>query len=981
MSSHVYTIPSYAPFVDTLAQCIMDRYGQDPLLLTEVTVLLPTQRACRALQDAFLRLSDGRPMLLPSIQPMGDIEEEEAMFVLHAKGMAMELPEVISSTEQRLLLTQLVEVWQRSASGGEKRMTLAHCAHLAVELSSFLADIQRQKLSLDHLEHLVPEDLASHWQITLQFLRILIDTWPLLLAEKNKVDPAHYRNLAIEMQCKYWQEEGYHKPVIAAGSTGSLPAVRQLLATVASLPEGRVVLPGLDNFMSDEAWEAIGPAHPQYGLKQLLKHLQLSRKQVKTLGAAQGKLVERSKLISTVMLPPEYTTSWQHIEAYTSDILSGLRYIKTTSLQEEAEVIALHLREVLEKPNKTAALITHERVLARKVATILARWGISIDDSAGVVINATAPAVFLRLLIKVMESGGATEALLSLLKHPLAAAGMDPVRFRHFIYYLEKQGLRGVTVPPGFSAIKKVAIDLKKEGLLGVLETLELILEPFINLRKKREITLQSLLTNHLKTAFALVATDKQNGKQRLLGGDMGSQLEAILNDMLGASQGFQTMKAADYMGLFDALLAGKVYRPRFGKHPRLSILSPLEARMLPFDFVILGGMNEGVWPSLPEIDPWMSRSMRTRFGLPEPERQIGLSAHDFVQMLGVAEILITRSDKVKGAQTLPSRWVSTLEIVLKRIGLGSKFIASTKWKYWLKQMHHVHYIGAIAPPAPTPRADARPQKLAVTAIERWLRDPYALYASTILKLKKLKPLNYIPSMAEFGTLVHGIFDHYIKNYECLRDRPHEEHINYLLDKAVAQLDAFMLHPVTYRYWYGRFKKIAIWFVKQEQEKRKQGLAIHSEQWGEIEITDGFMLGAKADRIEINSGIPTIIDYKTGTLPTNTDIDLGYSPQMILEGLIAYRGGFKDLGIKADIVPALDYWKMSGGIKPVIEINLGMGKKTVDILIQEAYEGLKALVEAFNDPRTPYLSIPDPDKAPKYSDYEHLARVKEWEGS
>lgn len=984
----LYTIPSYAPFVDTLAQTVLKWYGKDPLKLAEVTILLPTRRSCRALMDAFTRQTEGKPLLLPQIQPMGDMEEEEALFGLELVGKAIALPEVISSTEQRLLLTQLVEAWQQSSSDKkDKPKSLSHAAQLAVELASFLAEIQRQQVSLDTLESLVPEALASHWQLTLQFLRILIDTWPQVLAAKNKVDPGTYRNLILAAQCAYWKEEASDKPVIAAGSTGSLPSVAHMLETIAGLPNGRVILPGLDQHMEEAAWEILEPSHPQYGLKQLLQRFNCHRMHVQVLGEGSEIQKERAQFASWMMLPASYTDKWQQISSIESGVIEGLRLLTTAHLQEEAEVIALHLRQVLETPGKTAALITHERALARKTATILRRWGIEIDDSAGIVLNATPPAVFLRLLMHAMESGGSIHALLSLLKHPLAAGGMNPVVFRHVMYSLEKNGLRGVSIQDGLEGLLKQAAKLKQEEGERVLHHVVNILRPFISLRKAGHVPLHKLLQAHLEAACALATTDTQSGKARLLGTEEGKQLGVLLQEFEEASRVFPLISPSDYRGIFDALLAGKVYRPPYGKHPRLAILSPIEARMLPFDFIILGGLNEGVWPALPEVDPWMSRTMRHQFGLPQPERQIGLSAHDFVQLIGHSDVLITRSQRVKGAQTIPSRWVLTLEVLCQRFGLLQHLYASSDWQRWLRRFHHTAYVGTVLPPAPTPPIHVRPLRLSVTDIERWMRNPYGLYAKKILDLHSLKPLEDMPSVAEFGNSIHAVLDSYIKacDAEQALEDSYDAHLHMLLELGRKKLQEYMLHPVTYTFWWTRFESIAAWFVKQERHKRAGGVRIASEQTGEIAIEGGFTLSAKADRIEVHTNGVTVIDYKTGTVPSQKDIALGFSPQMVLEGMIAMQGGFEACGRPlSEAALALQYWKMSGGSQPVKGTIIGQAdpkkEQTVDHLIKQASKGLTALVAAFNNPLTPYLAVPNPDKAPTYDDYAHLARVKEWEG-
>src|SRR5690606_40649772 len=101
--------------------------------------------------------------------------------------------------------------------------------------------------------------------------------------------------------------------------------------------------------------------------------------------------------------------------------------------------------------------------------------------------------------------------------------------------------------------------------------------------------------------------------------------------------------------------------RPRFGRHPRLFIWGPLEARLQHADRIILGGLNEGTWPGDASIDPWLNRPMRAELAIEPPERRIGLAAHDFASGASAGGVVLTRALKVGGAPTVASRWLLRL--------------------------------------------------------------------------------------------------------------------------------------------------------------------------------------------------------------------------------------------------------------------------------------------------------------------------------
>ena len=277
----LYTVPPERSFVDALAGGILagrplplDR--DDPLALSRLTILLPTRRACRALGRAFLRASPGQALLLPHIRPLGDVDEDEASIGDEADEA---LPDAIAPLDRRLLLARLIQRLGETASGTALAGAGAvdQASRLAQALAALLDEIQIARLDPAALATLAPEEYAAHWQQVLSFLEIIMDAWPAHLAEEGLMDPWTRRNALLERLAERWAAQPPPHPVIAAGSTGSVPATRDLLATIARLPQGAVVLPGLDTEADDETWEALGPTHPQYALKGLLDHLGVAR--------------------------------------------------------------------------------------------------------------------------------------------------------------------------------------------------------------------------------------------------------------------------------------------------------------------------------------------------------------------------------------------------------------------------------------------------------------------------------------------------------------------------------------------------------------------------------------------------------------------------------------------------------------------------------------------------------------------------------
>ncbi len=976
----VYTIPAGFSFVDELATGILSRFGTDPLVLAGVTVLLPTRRACRSLREAFLRQTDGKPLLLPGMAPLGDLDAEELGLTLEelpALAGALDLPPAINELRRRLLLTRFVLAAPNMAA------TAPQAVRLAADLTHLLDQVETEGLSFSALNGLVPEDYAHHWQLTLCFLTILTQQWPEILAEEGAIDAAARRNRVLAAQAAAWRDRPPSGPVIAAGSTGSIPATGALLEVIAGLPQGMLVLPGLDTTTDEAGWEAISAdeAHPQHTLARLLERLHLPRSKVAPWRpGVQPERGARARLIAEVLRPAATTDHWRALEGLDGSALAGLTRIDCPTAQDEAEVVAMLLRHALETPERSAALVTPDRTLARRVATALSRWEIKVNDSGGQPLADTAAGSFLNLCAGALEARFAPVALLALFKHPLTTAGTTPSGCHAFTRGLEKAVLRGPRPAEGIegllAGLTAVAETRFSAELVAGVERLGADAAPFLALaRQPSGAPFADFLRAHIAFAEAMARTTEMSGAERLWRHDDGETAAALINDLLSAARDFPAVPARDYPGLFEALMKGRVVRPRFGHHPRLAILGPLEARLQHVDLMVLSGLNEGGWPAEPAPDPWLSRPMRKTFGLPAPERSIGLSAHDFAQAATAPEVVLTRAVRVEGAPTVPSRWLSRLETVLRALNLDRHIEQEApQWLAWARGLDEPDFVRPVSAPEPRPPVSARPRKLAVTEIEAWMRDPYIIYARHVLKLRALEPIAADPGAAERGQFIHKALDHFIKEWPTALPA---NAVDLLLQHGRDAFGNMLARPEVWAFWWPRFERVAHWFVAMERGRRPHSLPLATEVLGRMEF-DGragpFTLTAKADRIDrLQTGGLSIIDYKTGTLPSPGDIALGLSPQMALEAALAESGGFDGLGPAT--VTELAYWRLGGGDPPGEEKPV---RGTASDLAREAHQGLEALIWTFDDPATPYRALPRPRHAPRFNDYTHLARVEEW---
>jgi ATP-dependent helicase/nuclease subunit B len=1063
----VYNVPAGRPFLDCLARAILagdlPRPGgpvPDMLDLPNWTILLPTRRAARAFQDAFLRASSGRAMLMPRVRPIAEAQEDlsllsglaslDTLGAGHAEGAdASDVPMAISEIERRLVLTRLVMQWSAVMRKGAEQAaseqadgdllpvasagagTPAQAAALAKELASLMDAVETENVSLDLLKGLVPETFSEHWQKTLQFLEIVLAWWPEHLKDRALISGADRRNRLIMGEARRLASHPPSGPVIVAGVTGSIPATAELMRVVATLDQGAIVLPGLDPGSStglDEAsWQVIDGTHsehPQYGLRKLLGLIGVTRDDVKILPGAEPTAVSRlrEKLVSEALRPAATTDLW-HTFTSAADpasvraALAGVSSLQAATAQDEAEMVALILRHVVETPGKTAALVSPDRLLARRVATRLEAWGIRVDDSAGRPFAKTVPGAYLDLVIECAAQDFAPSALVPLLKHPLTRMGLPAFEIRRAARSLEIAAFRTVYLGRGLIGVDKALerandeIDQKRRrgravnglgaenwGLArDLVQRLEAAFLPLIALfTSYDEHTLEALARAHVATAEALCqlpAVDAGPAAPSLFDADPSSPLWAreagqsasmFFASVMDPNLPAPTLKAIDYPDFYRALIAGENVRPRVPVHPRLSIWGPFEARLQQPDVVILGSLNEGTWPEAADPGPWLNRPMRAELKLPQPEEKIGYAAHDFTQLLGGAQVIMTRAEKMDGVPTVASRWLLRLNALLDGMSVRDCLEPDLPWTAWSAMRDSIPKPRRITVPEPRPPLALRPRKMSVSDVESWMANPYAIYASKILRLEAMPALGLPPDASLRGSIIHQALGKFAEQFP---DKLPTDIFKELMAIASSVLVDFTGNARVAAFWLPRFERFADWFADTEPGRR-QGVARVAAEVSGREIFDleggTFTLTARADRIDLvmnGIGAPdglVITDYKTGNNLKHLAgrAVSGEAPQLPLEALIAAGMGFDN--VAAQRVRTLRYISASGG-EPAGDA-VDVKADDISVLANKARAGLVALVNEYDDLETPYKPLRRQRFTYEYDDFTHLARVAEWSG-
>jgi len=937
----------------------MAREGRDRMALARGVILVPNNRAVRAIQDAFVRRAESG-LLLPRLVPVGDPELDERIGSLFEPIGEDPIPPAIDPLQRQLILARLIE-----ESGG---VNGSEAVRLAAELARTLDQLHVEEVPPRRLREIDVGDLTAHWQRSLALFELVLERWPRELERLGRIDLSERRNRLLRRVANQWQETPPPGFVVAAGISTAAPAVAGLLRTIAHLPNGRVVFDALDTGMPDEQWDSLGPhprdpvtglarpaveTHPQYHLKLLLDRMGVARGEVERWrwGGGHAARAGRSRLISNALAPARFTADWAALEPKDRD-RRGVELLEVATPADEAQAIALALREALETPARTAALVTPDRGLARRVSAHLQRWGIDADDSAGAPLSVTPPGTLLLALVEAAAEQFAPVPLLALLKHPLVNGGGDRTIWLDGVRRLDRK-LRGPRPAPGLA---QVPGGVWWESVRPLLEPME---RSFGEAR-----TLAGLLAAVREAAQRLGGDEVWARPAGRAAADLFERLETHAGD--GPAQ----VEPRALAPLLTELMNGVAVRPQQGGHPRIFIWGLIEARLQQADLVILGGLNEGSWPALPSPDPWLAPRIRSELGLPGLETRIGLAAHGFAGALGAPQVLITRARRDARGPAVASRFWLRLE------ALTGGMPRAQRLADWARALDGVDMPRPSPRPQPCPPAKDRPRRLSVTELDRLKADPYAFYARAVLRLPVLDPVDADASAAWRGTKVHEVLECWAKEDACDPAK--------LRPRAEAMLKAAETHPLVRALWEPRLIEAIDWISAEMAQMKAAGRRfLVAEEKGELDIY-GVTLSGRADRIDrMPDGTLAIVDYKTGNAPNAKQVKGGYAQQLGLIGLMAERGAFKGV---TGTAAAFEYWSLArnkddgfGKIVSPVDPNGARDRIRTDEFVERAARTLQHAVETWLTGEEPFTAKLHPEHAP-YGDYDQLMRLDEWYG-
>ena len=946
--------------------------GQSPLAIGQIDLVVNTRRMQRRLREIF---DAGPASLLPRIHLIDNLDTL-------ATGIA--LPRPSPALRRRLELITLVSKLLDQAPELAPRASLYD---LSDSLAGLIDEMQGEGVPVEAITNLDVSDQSGHWERAKQFLDI---AHRYLGESVTRPDPRARQRQIVAQMIAGWAETPPQHPIIVAGSTGSRGTSAMLMQAVAGLPQGAVILPGFDFDMPTSVWADMGEAqeqlsqdHPQYRFRHFLRALDLARSTIEPWTTREPPSPERNALVSLSLRPAPVTHVWLTEGPKLPDLAKatqGLTLIQAPTPRAEALAIALRLRQAVED-GQTAALITPDRMLSRQVTSALDRWNILPDDSAGMPLHLSPPGRFLRHVADLFVRKLDSEALLTLLKHPLTHSGGDRNIHQLNTQRLELQVRRdGLPYPDADGVLRLSQKTVSRSKKPNQMDAWAIwVGAHFAGIETGQDKPLEDWVADHLAVATAIADGSNPAEESALWLRKSGEEARTVMANLTENAPYGGEMSASDYADLVSALLQQGEIRDSDTPHPDVMIWGTMEARVQGADLIIMGGLNDSTWPEAPPPDPWLNRQMRVQAGLLLPERRIGLSAHDYQQSIAAPEVCLTRAIRSDEAETVPSRWLNRLGNLLN--GLPEQG-GDEAWKamikrgdHWLHQARAMEAVDRVEPairPSPRPPRAARPHALSVTEIKRLIRDPYAIYAKHSLKLRALNPLVQSPDAPVRGIIVHEIMENFIKSVTADPAKLTKSH---LLDTASAVLEAEAPWPAARIMWLTKIERIADWFIENEIRRQSYSspAAFEKAAKGSHVFPDlGFTLTGYADRIDrTDDGDILIYDYKTGAPPSKPE-QKAFDKQLLLEAAMVEEGGFKEIGVATVAHAAY----------------IGLGSKPVELAApledeppHEVLAKLHALITSYLSDEQGFTARRMVKTTDFAGDYDQLARFGEWDAT
>lgn len=974
----VYTSQAGENLAEAVVEKIMATLPEgSPLALAGIKIYVPSPRAGLALKEAFVKINGAG--LLPHIHMMSFHDED--MDVHRFERNDLEKKEIISSLGRQMVLTQLVQTAYPSYSFNK-------CFEQATALSSLFSKLKAYDLTIQDVEKEIPENLSHHWKQNVNFFKIAFEFYPNWLHENQKVDTVDAAQKAVEVELDSLQKNGMKNAVWAVGFSDTTPLGFKLLKEIIKHEKGVLILSSLDKNMSDELFEQVPETHPQFTLKRLLQKLELQRSDVEYL--KEKNTSERVLCWQQALAPAEGLKKIDEITALKG--VQGLSYIEASTESEEAEVVALIMRETLEVEGKTCALISPDRRLSLRVEACLKKWGVNVDDSAGIPLLSTPLGRLFFMVVNLVNEYFPPLMLAEFLNHKYANLGHIENK-KQKLKALDHLVLRGEKPASGFVGLRhklqKSLQNERKDGNLApdaltFMNELEAVFKPLLG--KGAEYKVDFWISKHLDVLKTVLKQDEQD-ELNIFDDEAGQTLLGMLSSWQDAAKDVQNINLETYLGMLTGVMSTTAVRKKQSTHPRLFIWGPMESRLQHVDRVIVGALNEGVWPRKVAPDVWFNSSICEKLGIPSAQVHVGMSAHDLLNLVTQKEVFMTRTLKDSEGETIPSRFVSRLESVMPQQVFEQLLVKNSIWKNRVRALRLNGDVQRLSPPKPKPNIERRPSIWSASTARDIMQCPYKVYIRKVLKLEALEAYEESFSASLKGQLIHKVLESFFVEVAHMPppfagDKGNKKEVyNHLMLQAKVAFEA-VEEKASKALGLKQMEKIADAFANKVVEDHLNGtVPLHIEKDANVLLESGVKLYAKADRIDQTKEGLVVIDYKTGAPPSPKDVLNGVEPQMAVESVILNRGGFE----RKVPVKALEYWHVSGKKGEGVKFQNAIGvKENLEEFTQIADDALNSITAEMHKGEKAYEAFPggeamEEKKGPcRYCEFAGLCRFKDW---
>jgi len=902
-NNNIFNIEANYHFFESFFLWLEEKFSGE---LQAAQIFLPNRRSCRELKELFLKKNITGA--LPQIKAISDISFEDFFQFLpsdSAKAIIDEISiiKVLDDVDYLFFLSEKIR--QREVFG---KLNFEQSFKTAVSLKGLFDEIEREEADIATLIN-----LAAHRQITLEFLNDFSIHVKNSLIKENILSISSYQNFIVKRFIQCLQDHQLKSPIIIAGSTGSIVSSRKLIKAISAQEKGFVILHDFKKQKSPKE------NHPQFLLDQLTKFIDCNSVVKITHDNFKISSNIRQNLIALMMLPFEESIKWQNIVAEidvkkaAQDLEENFTLIEANSDIVEAKLIALTLQK---NSQKKSAVIVNNGDFANLLKLELERLGLEFNDSRSLDIFNSKLINFLILILELIESDFNSHILLSLFKHPLCKIDDAAIIQDFEINILRKER--------------------SESGLNGLKNTLKnnQVLQEFFNgflAKIKFESDINSLIKNveNLTHKTWSELLNQQEAQEEIF----------YLFEKL-KKQNYTPNSASD----FKTILSQISYFGKSNSHAKIQILSPIEARLLNFDFIVISSLNEGLFPQI-ESENWLGKKIKKDLGVEKSLQKIGQNAHDFCNYLSNKSVVLSYCKSRNGAALIESPFLLKFKTIAKKldakINNGDEFFKRLAAENNIPQLE-------ISVANPKPAKDLRPQRFSITEISKLISNPYFIYCKKILQLKELDKIDYEAGYAEFGSFIHKALEEFIKN-------PKTDNFAEIFAEYFTAKEAHLI-------WWPKFQRIFSDFLdknSQFQDSKNQVEEAVETRIGNI------LIRGKIDRMIFNEANEVeIFDYKTGTIAEKKDVISGLEPQLTIAALILLE---KQLQISS-----LNYWKLSPTSEGEIK-KISKDKEEVEILIAAAESGLKKLFSYFESEENGYLATDNLS----YDEYQHLARLND----